>query len=60
MTRIIGTISDVLKLRMIAEGVDTEEQCQWLLTHGIQYGQGDLFSPPLPRVEFETLYTPRP
>ncbi len=60
MTCIIDTISDVLKLRMIAEGVDTEEQCQWLLTHGIQYGQGDLFSPPLPRVEFETLYTPRP
>ncbi|CNJ86634.1 sensory box/GGDEF family protein [Yersinia frederiksenii] len=59
MARIIGTISDVLQLRVMAEGVETDEQRQWLLEHGIHCGQGFLFSEPLPREEFETRYTLR-
>lgn len=60
MARIISTISEVLKLRVIAEGIETDEQRQWLLAHGIHYGQGFLFSKALPREEFETRYTLRP
>ncbi|MDA5542535.1 EAL domain-containing protein [Yersinia rochesterensis] len=60
MARIISTISDVLKLRVMAEGVETDEQRQWLLKQGIQCGQGFLFSEPLPREEFEARFTLRP
>lgn len=60
MARIISTISDVLKLRVMAEGVETEEQRQWLLKHGIRCGQGFLFSEPLSREEFDTRFTLRP
>lgn len=56
IARIISRVSDVLKVRVMAEGVETEEQRQWLLEHGIQCGQGFLFSPPLPRAEFEAQY----
>ena len=60
MARIISTISNELKLRVIAEGVETDEQRQWLLKQGIRYGQGFLFSEPLPREEFETRFTLHP
>ncbi|CNI22010.1 EAL domain-containing protein [Yersinia pekkanenii] len=60
MARIIATIAEVLNLRVMAEGVETDEQCQWLLKHGIHCGQGFLFSQPLPREEFEARYTLRP
>ncbi|OVZ91803.1 histidine kinase [Yersinia kristensenii] len=56
MARIITTISEVLQLRVMAEGVETNEQRQWLLKHGIQCGQGFLFSEPLPCEEFETRF----
>lgn len=36
-----------LGLRMVAEGVETEEQRTWLIEHGVQFGQGYLFSAPL-------------
>ena len=39
IARIISCVSDVLKVRVMAEGVETEEQRQWLLEHGIQCGQ---------------------
>ncbi|CNI55674.1 EAL domain-containing protein [Yersinia vastinensis] len=60
MARIINTISGVLNLRVMAEGVETEEQRQWLLQNGIHCGQGFLFSQPLPREVFETRYTLHP
>lgn len=60
MARIISTISEVLKLRVMAEGVETDEQRQWLLKQGIRCGQGFLFSEPLSREEFETRFTLRP
>jgi EAL domain-containing protein (putative c-di-GMP-specific phosphodiesterase class I) len=40
-------IGSDLKIRLTAEGVETEEQRQWLLEHGIDQAQGYLFSEPL-------------
>jgi sensor c-di-GMP phosphodiesterase-like protein len=41
-----------LQLAIVAEGVETEFQRQWLADHGVQLGQGWLFSKALPRAEF--------
>jgi sensor c-di-GMP phosphodiesterase-like protein len=40
-------------LTIIAEGIETETQYQYLKERGVQYGQGWLFSRPLPLIEFE-------
>lgn len=41
-----------LKLAMVAEGIETEGQLEWLRRHGVQYGQGWLYSKALPKIEF--------
>lgn len=46
-----------LGLEVIAEGVETEEQHQLLLTMGCTYFQGFLFSKPVPIEKFEELLT---
>lgn len=43
-----------LKLAMVAEGVETEGQLEWLRRHGVQYGQGWLYSKALPKEAFIT------
>jgi EAL domain-containing protein (putative c-di-GMP-specific phosphodiesterase class I) len=44
-----------LGIKVIAEGIETEEQKALLRAAGCQYGQGYLFSHPLPPEKFETL-----
>ncbi|MBD2178775.1 EAL domain-containing protein [Pseudanabaena sp. FACHB-1998] len=44
-----------LSLQVVAEGVETEEQVQFLKEHGCDQMQGYFFSPPLPSNEFEKM-----
>ena len=47
--------ADELGLALTAEGIETEEQRRVLAGLGCQFGQGYLFSRPLPAQEFEQL-----
>ncbi|MEQ6918226.1 EAL domain-containing protein [Halomonas aquatica] len=44
-----------LDLKVIAEGIETENQKRLLIAAGCDFGQGYLFSKPLPAMEFEKL-----
>ncbi|MGF6691644.1 diguanylate cyclase (GGDEF)-like protein/PAS domain S-box-containing protein [Metapseudomonas resinovorans] len=48
----IISLSQILGLSVIAEGVETEAQRAFLATHGCQTYQGNLFSRPLPAEQF--------
>lgn len=56
LVRIVASIADVLALDVVAEGVESHAQCEWLLEHGIYYAQGYWFSPALPQEEFQRKY----
>ncbi|WP_394133255.1 putative bifunctional diguanylate cyclase/phosphodiesterase [Shewanella maritima] len=45
-----------LKLDIVAEGIETEEQLNWLKEHECAIGQGFYYSKPLPLDEFEAQY----
>ncbi len=59
-TRIIISLGQSLGLSVIAEGVETEEQRQFLLTHHCFDYQGHLFSRALPIHEFEDFMDCKP
>ncbi len=48
-----------LGLKVIAEGIETEEHRALLILAGCDYGQGYLFSKPVPPVDFEKCFSAR-
>jgi EAL domain-containing protein (putative c-di-GMP-specific phosphodiesterase class I) len=49
-------LAQTLGLEPLAEGVETEQQRQFLVDHGCRYGQGFLFSRPLPTDQIKPFY----
>ena len=52
----ILTLAQQLELTGTAEGIETPEQQNWLRQKGCQYGQGYLFSQPLPAAAIEAQF----
>jgi EAL domain-containing protein (putative c-di-GMP-specific phosphodiesterase class I) len=52
LTRAILAMGQSLKLEVVAEGVETESQRQFLLAHGCVTMQGYLFARPMPADQF--------
>lgn len=55
IARTIMALGSSLDLNVVAEGVETQQQLDWLLDNGCQSFQGYFFSHPLPIAEIETL-----
>ncbi|MCL2182621.1 MAG: EAL domain-containing protein [Chitinispirillia bacterium] len=55
IVKAIIAMAHSLNLSVIAEGVETELQAQYLVDNGCAKMQGYLFSPPVPETEFERL-----
>ncbi len=49
-------IAKSLNLYIVAEGIERQEQADYLLARGVQYGQGWLYSKALPAPEFIAFY----
>ncbi len=49
-------IAKSLDLHVVAEGIERQEQADYLIERGVQYGQGWLFSKALPAAEFIAFY----
>ena len=47
LTEAIVAMGVALKMLVVAEGVESEQQMNWLLAHGCHLGQGYFFSPPV-------------
>ena len=56
LSEAIVVMAHKLDLKVIAEGIETEEQCDLLKSIGCDYGQGYYFSRPMPVNEFEQLF----
>lgn len=55
--RALSTLANSLGIHVIAEGIETTEQEQFLLNEGVIYGQGFLFDRPLTATEVEARLT---
>ncbi len=59
LCKAIIVMAHALGIKVIAEGLETTEQLDLLATAGCDYGQGYLFSKPVPAAEFERLFDNR-
>ena len=55
LCEVIILMAHKLGMKVIAEGVETQEQMDLLASVGCDYGQGYLFSKPVPAAEFEKI-----
>lgn len=55
ISRAIITLAQSLGLQVVAEGVETEAQRDFLAAQGCDHFQGHLYAPPLPIAELDTL-----
>ena len=51
-TNALIQLSSALGIEVLAEGVEIQDEVDWLRLHGCQYFQGYLFSKPIPEDEF--------
>ena len=56
MINTILHIAEIFNLTVVAEGVETEEQQEFLIEHGCKIFQGFLYSKPISKEKFEQLY----
>ncbi|MRV74444.1 EAL domain-containing protein [Duganella sp. FT92W] len=49
------SIASALRLETVAEGVESEQQAEYLASHGCRLAQGYLYGRPMPRAAFEAL-----
>ena len=56
MVEVIVTMANLLGLKIVAEGVENEQQRAWLVAHGVAHAQGYLFSRAQPVAQFEAHY----
>lgn len=54
LTETVIAMAQNLKLKVVAKGIEAEDQLTALKKHGCHIMQGYLYSPPLPAEEFET------
>ncbi|MGF7186362.1 diguanylate cyclase (GGDEF)-like protein [Desulfitispora alkaliphila] len=52
----IINLANSLNLQVVAEGIETKEQCKWFKDTGCNYAQGYFFSKPLKVNEVEKIY----
>ena len=57
LAEMIVSMARLMKLNVVAEGVETEEQLAWVRSQGIAQCQGYLFARPLPPAAFTRLLT---
>uniref|UniRef100_B8HMI3 Diguanylate cyclase/phosphodiesterase with PAS/PAC and GAF sensor(S) n=1 Tax=Cyanothece sp. (strain PCC 7425 / ATCC 29141) TaxID=395961 RepID=B8HMI3_CYAP4 len=55
IVRAIVSLANTLGIDVIAEGIETEQQCHYLQTLACQQGQGYWFAPPLTTAEVEQM-----
>lgn len=60
MVRIVAAIAEIINLDVIAEGVETNEQRDWLLARGIHIGQGYLYSEAVNLTRFNQQWIVKP